>query len=63
MSTPSVAPREFRRFFLLLPALAAAQSPNGAITGVVRDSSRAVVPDTAITLRNVSTDQTVATTI
>jgi hypothetical protein len=48
---------------LLLPALAAAQTVTGAITGVVRDSSRAVVPDTALTLRNVSTDQIVATAV
>ncbi len=48
---------------LLLPRLAAAQSFNGAITGVVRDSSRAVLPDAALTLRNVATDQTVATAV
>ncbi|PYR94537.1 MAG: hypothetical protein DMF84_05120 [Acidobacteria bacterium] len=48
---------------LLLPALLLAQSFNGAITGVVRDSSHAVVPDAALTLRNVATDQTVAATV
>jgi hypothetical protein len=50
-------------FILFLPLLAVAQSTNGAITGVVRDSSRAVVPDTALTLRNVLTNQTVATAV
>ncbi len=39
------------------------QSFNGAITGVVQDSSGAVVPETALTLRNVATDQTVATAV
>jgi Carboxypeptidase regulatory-like domain len=48
---------------LSLPALGAAQSFNGAITGVVRDSSHAVVPDAALTLRNIATDQTVASTV
>jgi len=48
---------------VVFPALAAAQSFNGAITGVVRDSSRAVLPEAALTLRNVATDQTVATTV
>ena len=42
---------------------AAAQSFNGAITGVVRDSTGGVVADTALTLRNIATDQTVATTV
>ena len=41
----------------------AAQSFNGAITGVVRDSTGGVVADTALTLRNIATDQTVATTV
>ena len=39
---------------------ASAQSFNGAITGVVRDSTGGVVADTALTLRNIATDQTVA---
>src|SRR3982750_1810282 len=42
---------------------AAAQSFNGAITGVVRDSTGGVVADTALTLRNVATDQTVGTAV
>jgi hypothetical protein len=49
--------------FLLLPAVLLAQSFNGAITGVVRDSSHAIVPDAALTLRNIATDQTVAATV
>jgi hypothetical protein len=48
---------------LFLPSVSSAQSFNGAITGVVRDSSRAVVPDAALTLRNVATDQTLATAV
>jgi len=48
---------------LLLSTSAAAQSFNGSITGVVRDSSKAVLPDAALTLRNVATDQTVATAV
>ena len=46
-----------------LPADVAAQSFNGAITGVVRDSTGGVVSETALTLRNLATDQTVATAI
>ena len=42
---------------------ASAQSFNGAITGVVRDSTGGVVADTALTLRNIATDQTVATAV
>ena len=38
---------------------AAGQGFNGAITGVVNDSSGGVVPETALTLRNIATDQTV----
>jgi hypothetical protein len=48
---------------LLGPAFVRAQSFNGAIIGVVRDSSQAVVPDAALTLRNVATDQIVATAV
>ncbi len=40
-----------------------AQSFNGAITGVVKDQSGAVVPDVALTLRNTVTDQTVGTDV
>ena len=37
---------------------------NGAVVGVVQDSSGGVVPDTAWTsFRNVTTDQTVGTTV
>jgi Carboxypeptidase regulatory-like domain/TonB dependent receptor-like, beta-barrel len=48
---------------LLLPTLSPAQSFNGAITGVVRDSSGAVVPDAALTLRNVATNQVSGTAV
>src|SRR5262249_52283204 len=48
-------------FFRPVPSLA--QSFNGAITGVVRDTSRAVVPDAALTLRDVAKDQIVATAV
>jgi hypothetical protein len=48
--------------FLLLAAvfisLALAQLPTATVLGVVRDSSGAVVPDTALTARNVETGQT-----
>ncbi len=47
----------------LFPRLAGAQTVNGAIIGVVQDTSGGVVPDTALTLRNVTTDQTVGTTV
>ena len=48
---------------LILPTISSAQGFNGAITGVIRDSSRAVVPGAAVTVRNMSTDQTAGTTI
>ena len=48
---------------LSLPAPSIAQSFNGAILGVVKDASEAVVPDAAITLRNVATDTIVSTTV
>ena len=48
---------------LLMPAAASAQTVNGAITGVVKDASGAVVKDVALTLRNVATDQLVGTTM
>jgi hypothetical protein len=48
---------------LAMPGISWAQGFNGAITGVVKDSSGAVVPDAALTLRNEKTDQTVATTV
>ena len=48
---------------LLIPAAASGQSVNGAITGVVKDASGGVVADVALTLRNIATDQTIATTV
>src|SRR6187200_1819597 len=42
--------------FLGVCASARSQSFNGAISGVVRDSSRAVVTDVVLTLRDVATD-------
>jgi len=46
-----------------LPTAAYAQSFNGNIIGTVKDSSGAMVPGVALTLRNVKTDQTVQTTV
>src|SRR5690348_1498861 len=40
---------------LLLSTLCLAQSGNATLTGTVQDSSAAVVPDAAITIRNVDT--------
>jgi len=48
---------------LALAPVAHAQNINGAILGVVQDSSGAVIPDVALTLRNIATDQTVGTTV
>ncbi len=48
---------------LLMPAAALGQSVNGAITGVVKDSSGGVVADVALTLRNIATDRTIATAV
>ena len=48
---------------LLSPVAATAQTVNGAIVGVVEDASGAVVPDVALTLRNIARDEIVATTI
>jgi len=48
---------------LLLPAAASGQSVNGAITGIIKDGTGGVIADVAVTLRNVSTDQTIATTV
>jgi hypothetical protein len=42
---------------------ASTQTVNGAITGVVKDASGAVVKDAALTLRNIATDQVVGTTV
>lgn len=47
---------------LAFSAGALGQTVNGAITGVVKDSSGAVLKDVALTLRNVATDQLVGTT-
>ena len=46
-----------------LPAAASAQTVNGAIIGVVKDTSGAVVPDVAVTLRNIARDEMVGTTV
>lgn len=48
---------------LLCPAATHAQSVNGAITGVVKDPSGAVLVNVALTLRNIATDQTVAASV
>ncbi len=48
---------------LVFAAAAGAQTVNGAITGIVKDSSGGVVKDAALTLRNVATDQLVGTTV
>ncbi len=48
---------------LALSGTAFGQTVNGAITGVVKDSSGGVVPDVALTLRNIATDQIVGTTV
>lgn len=48
---------------LALAGHASAQGINGAVTGVVKDSSGAVVPEVALTLRNVATDQVAGTAI
>jgi hypothetical protein len=48
---------------LALSGTAWGQTVNGAITGVVKDSSGGVVPDVALTLRNIATDQIVGTTV
>ena len=41
-------------FLAALPSAALAQGFNGVITGVVKDASGAVVPDTALTIRNLA---------
>ncbi|MEO5741179.1 MAG: hypothetical protein ABIS29_11340, partial [Vicinamibacterales bacterium] len=46
---------------LLTPAMTSGQGVNGAITGVIKDSSGGVVADVALTLRNIATDQTIGT--
>ena len=48
---------------LLLPAATSGQTVNGAITGVIKDATGGVVADVAVTLRNIATDQTIATTL
>ena len=45
---------------LLTPVTTSGQSVNGAITGVIKDSSGGVVADVALTLRNIATDQTLS---
>ena len=48
---------------LALSSTAWGQTVNGTITGVVKDASGGVVPDVALTLRNIATDQIVGTTV
>jgi hypothetical protein len=48
---------------LSLAGSAAAQGFNGAIVGVIRDTSGGVLPGTTVTVRNVATDQVVTTTV
>ena len=48
---------------LIVSAAGWAQTVNGAIVGVVQDASGGVVPDVALTLRNIARDEIVATTI
>src|SRR5262245_34472860 len=48
---------------LALSSTAWGQTVNGTITGVVKDSSGGVVPDVALTLRNIATDQLGGTTV
>jgi hypothetical protein len=45
------------------PRPATGQTVNGAIIGVVKDPSGAVVPEVAVTLRNVARDEMVGTTV
>jgi hypothetical protein len=59
----SFAGSMFVLLVLLIPAAASSQSINGAITGVVKDSTGGVVADVALTLRNIATDQTIASTV
>ncbi len=48
---------------LAISGTAWGQNVNGAIIGVVKDASGGVVPDVAVTLRNIATDQIVGTTV
>jgi hypothetical protein len=45
------------------PSAVSGQTVNGAIVGTVQDSSGAVVPDVALTLRNIATDTIITTTV
>src|SRR5947208_37675 len=45
-------------FLLFFQAVAAAQTTTGSIAGTVKDSSGAVVPNAAITLKNLDTGDT-----
>jgi hypothetical protein len=48
---------------LLAPAGATGQTVNGAVVGVVQDSSGGVVPDVALTIRNIARDEIVGTIV
>src|SRR5438045_3219226 len=47
----------------LMPATSSAQTVNGAVVGTVVDSSGGVVPDVALTIRNIAKDEIVGTTV
>src|SRR5258706_10322274 len=63
MTVPGRLATTLLALLLLVPAAASGQSVNGAITGVVKDPSGGVVADVALTLRNVATNQTIATAV
>ena len=48
---------------LLAPSVGAAQTVNGAVVGTVQDSSGGVVPDVALTIRNIARDEIVGTIV
>src|SRR4051812_43726282 len=48
---------------LLVPSQASPQTVNGSIIGVVKDTSGAVVPDVALTVRSIARDEIVGTTV
>jgi hypothetical protein len=49
-------------FLVAVSGTGSGQTVNGAITGVVKDTSGGVISDVTLTLRHVATDQIVGTT-